>query len=146
MPFCRTNSLYFSYQVIRDFRLSFSQPDNQFLITVLVITAHISFPLYLPAFASRCLTISYARTPAATEAFRESISPFIGMDAVKSHASLYQTADTLLLHFRITSPHWSCQIKVIHSLTPISAQTNQMPFSLSSSIVLTIFVTLATGV
>ena len=38
----------FFHQVIRDFRLSFSQPDNQFLITVLVITAHISFPfIYL---------------------------------------------------------------------------------------------------
>lgn len=28
-----------------------------------------------------CLTISNASTPVATEAFRESISPFIGIDA-----------------------------------------------------------------
>ena len=37
--------------------------------------------------SSLCLTISYARTPVATEAFNESISPFIGIDAIKSHFS-----------------------------------------------------------
>ena len=35
----------------------------------------------------RWRTISYARTPAATDAFRESISPFIGILAVKSQVS-----------------------------------------------------------
>ena len=43
-----------------------------------------SFILYFP---SRCLTTSNARTPAATEAFSESISPFIGIDEIKSHFS-----------------------------------------------------------
>lgn len=38
-------------------------------------------------YCNRCLTISYASTPAATEAFSESISPFIGIDAMKSQFS-----------------------------------------------------------
>ena len=39
------------------------------------------------SYCRRCLTISYASTPAATDAFKESISPFIGMDAIKSQFS-----------------------------------------------------------
>ena len=59
-----------------------------------------SFILYFP---SRCLTTSNARTPAATEAFSESISPFIGIDEIKSHFSFTKRL-TPLPSFPITSP------------------------------------------
>ena len=49
-----------------------------------VVQSNVSFIViyYFVADSIRCLTISKASTPVATEAFRESISPFIGIDAI----------------------------------------------------------------
>ena len=49
------------------------------------------------------LTAVVARTPAATEAFKESISPFMGIDAMKSHVS-FTSLDTPWPSLPITSP------------------------------------------
>ena len=92
-----------------------------------------------------CLTISYASTPAATEAFRESILPFIGMDAVKSHFS-FMSLPTPSPSFPMTRPIGPLRFCRYIISPSMSAQTNHKPSFLSSSMVAAMLVTFATGV
>ena len=81
----------------------------------------------------------------ATDAFSESISPTIGIEAVISQFS-FTSLLTPSPSLPITRPIGPVRFKSYMVVPPISAHTNHMPFSLSSFIVFEILVTLATGV
>ena len=86
-----------------------------------------------------------ASTPAATEAFRESMSPFMGMAATMSHFS-FTSRPTPSPSFPMTSPIGPFMSSSYMEVPPISAQTNHSPCFFSSSMVLARLVTFATGV
>ena len=96
-------------------------------------------------FLRLCRTISYASTPMATDALSESTSPFIGMDAVISQVSLTRRL-TPLPSLPITRPMGPAMLTRYITSPSISAQTNQIPLFLRSSMVRTRLVTFATGV
>src|SRR5699024_2851897 len=97
----------FFHQIIRNLLFSCMKSPDQFFITALVVTVHSASASHSDFcyffLASFCRTISNARTPAATDAFRESMSPLIGIEAVKSHASFTRRL-TPSPSFPLTSP------------------------------------------
>ena len=78
--------------------------------------------------------IRTASTPAATEAFKESIFPFMGMDAAISQFS-FISLPTPSPSLPIIRPIGPFKFKSYITVPPISAQTNHIPSFFNSSIV-----------
>ena len=84
----------------------------------------------------------------AVESFdqeKESMSPFMGMDATKSQF-FFTNGDTPSPSLPMTRPMGPFKSRSYIGVPPISAQTNHIPLSFSSAMVLERLVTFATGV
>ena len=112
------------------------------------------FSVHTKAFGKLCATkvwfykyyaTPYARTPVATDAFKESISPTIGMDAIISQFS-FTSLLTPSPSLPITRPIEPVRLRSYICVPSISAHTNHIPFSFNSLMVWLMLVTFTTGV